>query len=65
MLETDPISIAQSSLASASLEVLKGGDPNRLRAPYCAAMQAKGHGKHAKSAMELPPLAYVKPKRTP
>ena len=61
MLETDPISQAYTALLNAVWEVLRGGDPNRLKVPYAAAMRAKGMGKHAKSAMELPALPYTKP----
>lgn len=65
MLQTDPISMAQTSLASACLEVLKGGDPNKLRGPVCALLKATGQGKRAREIEQLPPLPYIKPKRTP
>lgn len=61
MLETDPISTAQSSLSAACLEVLKGGDPNRLRGPVCALLKATGQGKRAREIEQLPPLPYTKP----
>jgi hypothetical protein len=61
MLETDPIDQAQRSLASVCLEVLRGGDPNRLKGPTCALLRAKGNGKQAREIDALPPLPYVKP----
>jgi hypothetical protein len=61
MLETDPISQAQSSLASVCLEVLRGGDPNKLKGPFCALLRAKGQGKQAREIEGLPPLPYTKP----
>jgi hypothetical protein len=65
MLETDPIDQAQRSLASVCLEVLRGGDPNRLKGPTCALLRAKGQGKQAREIEQLPPLPWTKPKRTP
>ena len=61
MLETDPISTASQSLQTAVADVLRGGDPNRLRAPYAALMRARGQGKIAREIEKLPALAYVKP----
>jgi len=61
MLETDPISQAQSGLASVCLEVLRGGDPNKLRGPVAALLKATGRGKQAREIEQLPQLPYVKP----
>lgn len=61
MMQTDPIDQAQRSLASVCLEVLRGGDPNKLKGPFCAYLKAKGQGKQANEIMALPPLPYVKP----
>jgi hypothetical protein len=60
MLETDPITQATASLTAAALDVLKGGDPNRLRGPIVAMLRATGQGKRAREIEQLAPLAYVK-----
>ena len=62
MLESDPITAASTALQAAALDVLKGGDPNRLRGPYVAYLRALGRGKQANLVALLPPLAWTKPK---
>lgn len=61
MLETDPIQSAARSLHSVVAEVLAGGDPNRLRGPYCALMRAMGQGKRAREIEALPQVPWVRP----
>ena len=63
MLQTDPIASASTALIAASLDVLKGGDPNRLRGPYCAYLRAIGRGKQAREVEALPVLPYTKVKK--
>lgn len=63
MLETDPIANATAALQATVMEVLKGGDPNKLRGPYCAMLRAMGRGKFARVVEELPPLPYRKVQR--
>lgn len=65
MLETDPIAQASTSLVNVCLEVVSGGDPNRIKGPLLAYLRAKGQGKQAMAIAALPPMPYVKPKRTP
>jgi len=62
MLEVDPIATAQTSLLSVAMEVMRGGDPNKLRGPLAALLRAKGQGKQARELEALPPVPYVKPK---
>lgn len=62
MLETDPIAVANRALLAVAEEIMRGGDPNRLRGPLCALMRAQGQGKKAKLIEQLPPLPYQKRK---
>jgi hypothetical protein len=61
MMETDPISTASQSLQAAVETVLKGGDPNLLKAPYMALLRARGNGKQARVVEGWERLVYVKP----
>jgi len=63
MHQIDPVEQAQAQLLAAVGETLRGGDPNRLRAPYQALLRARGQGKAAKAVDDLPVLPYVKPQR--
>lgn len=60
MLETDPIAQANTALLSVAMEVIRGGDPNKLKGPLCQLLKAKGQGKQARALEALPPVEWPK-----